>query len=57
VLTHAALLVGGKDNITCVVLDVIDGPVVVGDGTLLGALRDPANVVDPASVRRRDLFA
>ena len=57
VLTHSALIAGGKDNITCVVLDVVDGPVVVGDGTLLGALRDPANVVDPAAVRLRDFSA
>ncbi|MEP9365705.1 protein phosphatase 2C domain-containing protein [Nocardioides sp. CN2-186] len=53
VLTHSALLAGGKDNITCVVLDVIDGPVVVGDGRLLGAVRDIDNIVDPSSVRLR----
>ena len=51
VLTQSALSAGGRDNITCVVLDVVDGPVVVGDGTLLGALRDSANIVDPAAVR------
>ena len=51
VLTQSALLAGGKDNITAVVLDVVDGPRVVGDGRLLGALVDVANVVDPASVR------
>jgi protein phosphatase len=50
-LTHAALVAGGKDNVTCVVTDVVDGPVVAGDGTILGALRDPANVIDPAAVR------
>ena len=53
VLTHSALLAGGRDNVTCVVLDVIDGPVVVGDGRLLGAICDLANIVDPASVRLR----
>ncbi|MBZ5740233.1 PP2C family protein-serine/threonine phosphatase [Nocardioides mangrovi] len=52
VLTQSALLAGGVDNITCVVLDVVDGPAVVGDGMLLGALREPRNIVDPASVRR-----
>ena len=36
VLTQSALLAGGKDNITAVVLDVVDGPLVVGDGRLLG---------------------
>ncbi|KQW44041.1 hypothetical protein ASC77_21875 [Nocardioides sp. Root1257] len=50
VLTQSALLAGGKDNITAVVLDVVDGPLVVGDGRLLGALRDVQNIVDPGSV-------
>ena len=53
VLTQSALVAGGRDNITCLVLDVIDGPVVVGDGRLLGAVRDVANVVDPGAVRLR----
>jgi protein phosphatase len=52
VLTHAALENGGYDNITCVVVDVVDGPLVVGDGRLLGAVSDPENIVDPAVVRR-----
>lgn len=51
-LTRAALEAGGSDNVTCVVLDVVDGPLVVGDGELLGAVRDVANVVDPGFVRR-----
>ncbi|GAB3770865.1 hypothetical protein GCM10027600_27830 [Nocardioides ginsengisegetis] len=52
VLTQSALVAGGKDNITCLVLDVVDGPLVVGDGLLLGAVRDPrTHVVDPGSVR------
>jgi protein phosphatase len=51
VLTHEALIAGGKDNVTCLVLDVVEGPVVVGDGQLLGAVRDIANVADPAAVR------
>ncbi len=46
VLTQAALSAGGTDNITCVVLDVVDGPRVVGDGQLLGAVRDVTNLVD-----------
>ncbi len=49
-LTEAALLEGGKDNITVVVVDVADGPPVVGDGAVVGALAQPANIVDPASV-------
>jgi len=52
VLTQAALEAGGHDNITCVVVDVVDGPVVVGDGRLLGAVMDLANIVDPAYFHR-----
>jgi protein phosphatase len=52
VLTHAALDAGGTDNVTCVVLDVVAGPLVVGDGQLLGAVRDVANLVDPGFVGR-----
>lgn len=51
VLTQTALAVGGRDNITCIVLDVVDGPPVVGDGQLLGAVADPRNVIDAAAVR------
>jgi serine/threonine protein phosphatase PrpC len=52
VLTHAALQAGGRDNVTVVVLDVVEGPRVVGDGRLLGAVSDLENIVDPASVHR-----
>jgi protein phosphatase len=51
VLTRAALEAGGRDNVTAVVLDVVDGPMVVGDGQLLGAVRDISNIVDPGAVR------
>ena len=54
-LTRLALEAGGRDNITVVVLDVVDGPRVVGDGRLLGALYDPYNVVDPAAVHLREV--
>ncbi|MGD9961276.1 PP2C family protein-serine/threonine phosphatase [Nocardioides sp.] len=50
-LVEDALVAGGTDNVTCLVFDVIDGPRVVGDGMLLGAVRDVGNIVDPASVR------
>jgi PPM family protein phosphatase len=50
-LTQLALDAGGRDNITVAIADVIDGPQVVGDGKVLGALADPWNVVDPAMVR------
>ena len=49
-LLDAALAAGGRDNITCVLGTVVDGPAVVADGMLLGAVRDPANIVDPAAV-------
>jgi PPM family protein phosphatase len=51
VLAQAALAAGGRDNVTCVVVDVVDGPAVVGDGSVLGALFEIDNVVDPAAVR------
>lgn len=49
-LTRLALEAGGRDNITVLVVDLVDGPRVVGDGKLYGALADPFNVVDPAAV-------
>lgn len=51
VLVQHALEAGGTDNATAVVLDVEDGPRVVGTGNALGSLRELANIVDPASVR------
>ena len=50
-LVQAALDAGGRDNVTCVVADVVDAEPVVGQGTLVGAARDMTNVVDPAHVR------
>ncbi len=50
-LVDSALDSGGRDNVTCLVADVEDGPVVCHDGRLLGAMRDPYLIVDPAAVR------
>ena len=50
-LVAAALARGGRDNITCLVATVVDGPAICADGILLGAVRDPANIVDIAAVR------
>jgi serine/threonine protein phosphatase PrpC len=50
-LLDAALAAGGRDNVTCLLATVIDGPAVSADGVLLGALRDPFNIVDAAAVR------
>jgi len=51
VLVDAALAAGGRDNVTCLVADLAEGPQVRGDGRLLGAMADPALVVDPAAIR------
>jgi protein phosphatase len=50
-LVRSALEAGGRDNVTCLVADVVDGPAVAPDGRLLGALADPYLVVDPCAVR------
>lgn len=50
-LVRAALAAGGHDNVTCVVATLIDGPPVSLDGQLLGAVRDPANIVDASAIR------
>ena len=49
-LVAAALAAGGRDNVTCLVSDVDDGPRVVPDGRHFGAFCDPYLVVDPAAV-------
>jgi protein phosphatase len=46
-----ALEADSHDNVTCVVADVVDAEPVVGNGLVLGAGLDLANVVDPAGVR------
>jgi protein phosphatase len=48
-----ALEAGGTDNVTALVFDVVDGPEVVGDGLVIGALRDIENIVDPGAIRAR----
>lgn len=50
-LVAAALGAGGRDNITCLVATVVEGPRLLGDGSMLGAMADLDNVVDPAAVR------
>jgi PPM family protein phosphatase len=51
-LVQAALDGGSRDNVTVVVADVVDVPPVAGNGLVLGAALDLANLVDPAAVRR-----
>jgi protein phosphatase len=50
-LVAAALGRGGRDKITCALATVVDGPEISADGVLLGAVRDPGNVVDLTAVR------
>lgn len=61
-LVDAALAAGGRDNVTCVVLDLVADHLPAGrgagrvngvadPGTVLGALAEPANVVDPGPTR------
>ncbi|MET3963381.1 serine/threonine protein phosphatase PrpC [Marmoricola sp. OAE513] len=50
-LIARALGRGGRDNVTCVLATVVDGPEISADGHLYGALGDPGNVVDVAAVR------
>lgn len=52
-LVDAALRAGGRDNVTCLVADLAEGPAVCPDGRLLGAMRDPYLVVDPGAVHAR----
>ncbi|MFT4084452.1 MAG: protein phosphatase 2C domain-containing protein [Nocardioides sp.] len=50
-LVAAALAAGGRDNVTCLVSDLIDGPPICADGRLLGAMANPELVIDPAAIR------
>lgn len=50
-LIDAALASGGRDNVTCVLATVVEGPSISADGQILGAARDVHNIVDPAAVR------
>jgi protein phosphatase len=51
-MVDAALAAGGRDNITCLVCDLDDGPRMSWDGRLLGAMADPFLVVDAAAIHR-----
>ena len=50
-LIAGALGRGGRDNVTCVLATVVEGPAVSADGILLGAVRDPQNIIDITAVR------
>lgn len=50
-LLDAALAAGGSDNVTCLLATVVEGPEVPTEGTFVGAVTDPGNVVDVDAVR------
>ncbi len=52
-IVDEALTFGGRDNITCLLASVVDGPEADSEGTLVGAVRDPCNVVDISIVSGR----
>ncbi|MBO0812013.1 MAG: serine/threonine-protein phosphatase [Microlunatus sp.] len=50
-LIDLALAAGGRDNITCILGEVVEGDLINPRGTLLGAAANPANLIDGAAVR------
>ena len=52
-IVDEALTFGGRDNITCLLASIVEGRDAVDDGTLVGAVRDPYNVVDVSAVSGR----
>jgi PPM family protein phosphatase len=49
-LIEAALDGGGRDNVTCLIADVEDGPVLSHHGVPVGAFWNPHLIVDPSAV-------
>ena len=52
-IVDEALAFGGRDNITCLLASIVEGRDMSADGMLVGAVRDPYNVVDAAAVGGR----
>lgn len=50
-LTRSALQAGGRDNITCVLGELVEGDQIHPRGEMLGAARDPRNLIDGTAVR------
>lgn len=50
-LTDLALAAGGRDNITCILGEVVEGELINPRGTLIGAAADPDNLIDGAAIR------
>lgn len=49
-LIDHALAAGGRDNITCVLGDIVDDPVVHAHDQMVGAAGDPANLIDRCAI-------
>ena len=52
-IVDEALTFGGRDNITCLLASIVEGPDAVADGSMVGAVQDPYNVVDISAVNGR----
>jgi serine/threonine protein phosphatase PrpC len=50
-LLRLALDAGGRDNITCVLGELVEGKAIHPRGQMVGAAQDPANLIDGAAVR------
>lgn len=50
-LIDLALAAGGRDNITCILGEVVEGDLINARGRLVGAAADPANLIDGTAVR------
>lgn len=50
-LVDLALAAGGRDNITCILGEVVEGERIHPRGTLIGAAADPRNLIDGAAIR------
>ena len=50
-LVQLALQAGGRDNVTCVLGELVEGQLVHPRGQMVGAAGDPRNLIDGAAVR------
>lgn len=50
-LVALALAAGGRDNITCILGEVVEGDLIHPRGQLIGAAADPKNLIDGTAVR------
>ncbi|HEY9293032.1 MAG TPA: protein phosphatase 2C domain-containing protein [Microlunatus sp.] len=51
VLVDLALGAGGRDNITCILGELVEGDLIHPRGELIGAATNPANLIDGAAIR------